>query len=436
MSLRRFRIKKGPYETVIKWLRKQKVDAADDEKSAEPLEGAGFRMPADYLPKVPWAHKGNMRLKKAAHGRDVIEVREEDVGKRLVHEAETDGYLRQNLLSASADVPMSRDAGYHIVQQRTVGISRRAFAKFLSKQTVLQITRDALPQRKGVGHRVEKRGNLEIDLVEAKGKDILPFVHHPVKDFYWVTLIDRLTGWLEVGNVIRKGFKYVVPEIEKMLARMEKALKTKTKYVRSDKGSEFKSETQALFQRLKIRHKFVKSASRLEQANKTFQKIWYRLMRMGRGTLKELDVQAAAIFNNTLSSVNGRTPLEALDTDDTVLAGRVREFTLRKGRAKYKVGPLVAGNKVRILNDRVRGKHKAELGYKSYRGKHWSEQVYEVVKFSKYKDAYYVASEWYGRDKLLHVKHGVDAISRDAVAGKHANLKKTQSPEAAGFEWD
>ena len=38
-------------------------------------------------------------------------------------------------------------------------------------------------------------------------------------------------------------------------------------------------------------------------------------MRLGRGGLNELDVQATAIFNNTKSQLNGRTPLEALDAN-------------------------------------------------------------------------------------------------------------------------
>ena len=60
--------------------------------------------------------------------------------------------------------------------------------------------------------------------------------------------------------------------------------------------------------------------------------------------------------------------------------------------------------------------------------------MHVVVKYSKYRDEYYVASEWYGRDKLLRVP-GIDAISRDAIAAKHAEHKKRSSPEAAGFEW-
>ena len=166
--LRRFRIKGADYEKTLGWIRKAvKAVEQDDEKSPTPLDQRAFTMPADYLPKIVWAHKGKFKLKKIAHGTDVIMVHEAGVWKRLVHEKQIDGYLREALLSKQADVPMSRDAGYHIVQKRTVGISRRAFQKFISKQAVLQITRDALPAIKNPGRPLQGRGYLEIDLVEA-----------------------------------------------------------------------------------------------------------------------------------------------------------------------------------------------------------------------------------------------------------------------------
>ena len=129
MSLRRFRIKAADHDKVHAWLKKQKVDPLEDEKSPEPLAEMGFRMPADYLPKVGWAHIVPLKLEKAAHGKEVMMGQEAGVWKRLVHEQQIDGYLREALLSSSADVPLSRDAGHHIVQKRTLGISRRAFAK-------------------------------------------------------------------------------------------------------------------------------------------------------------------------------------------------------------------------------------------------------------------------------------------------------------------
>ena len=437
--MRRFRYKSAEYDQVHAWIKKQPAvaDEKEDEKSPEPLQQKGYSMPADYLPRIAWAHKAPLKLQKAAHGKEVIMIREKEVWKRLVHERGIDGYLREVLLSSSADVPMSRDAGHHIVQQRTVGISRRAFAKFLSKQAVLQITRDALPEKKQPGRPLEGRGYLEIDLVEAKGYDISKHVHHPVKNFVWITMIDRLTGWLEVKQLLHKGFVDIVPGLRKMLGKMEKTLKTKVKHIRSDKGSEFLSKTQILFKELGIRHKFVKSGSRIEQANKTFQKIWYRLLRLGRGDLAELDVQAQAIFNNTLSSINGRTPLAALDTDDKVLSNAFNA-SRRRQVPKYMQKPIKKGDRCRYLLDSVRGKHAPQinLAYKSYRGKHWSAEVYTVAKVSRYEvyaakpgveavydEKYYVASDWRHRDKLLLVP-GVDALTRDAVTRRHRLKKK------------
>jgi hypothetical protein len=417
MSLRRFRIKKSEYDKAHSWIKKQDVDPK------------GFSMPADYLPKIVWAHKVPIKLAKVAHGKEVIMVLENAIWKRLVHDQQIDGYLREVLLSSSADVPMSRDAGYHIVQKRTVGISRRAFAKFISKQAVLQITRDALPILKQPGRPLEGRGYLEIDLVEAKGKDVSKYVHHPVKNFFWITMIDRLTGYLEVRRALHKDFETIVPALRSMLGKMSKVLKTQIKYIRSDSGSEFKSKTKEMFKELGIRHKFVKSGNRIEQANKTFQKTWYRLLRLGRGDLDDLDLQAQAIFNNTLSSINGRTPLEALDTDDAVLKKAFNQ-SRKKKVAKYKQVSIKKGDLVRYLLDSVRGKYGSELGYKSYRGKHWSEDLFTVVKIKKYEvhegvydETFYVGKSWRTRDKLLLVP-GVDALTRAAVTKRHRLKKK------------
>ena len=53
MILRRFRIKKNEYEQVFAWIKKQKHNPEDDEKSPVPLAEKGHSMPAEYLPNVP-----------------------------------------------------------------------------------------------------------------------------------------------------------------------------------------------------------------------------------------------------------------------------------------------------------------------------------------------------------------------------------------------
>jgi len=69
--------------------------------------------------------------------------------------------------------------------------------------------------------------------------------------------------------------------------------------------------------------------------------------------------------------------------------------------------------------------------------------VHAVVSYSKHRDAYYVASKFRARDKLLKVG-GVDAITRDKVAARHAGKPKVsggagaqEGPQMiAGFEWN
>ena len=434
--LRRYRIKANDYEHVLKWVQEQPAilqDDEEDEKAAE-VPDASLTMPNDWLPKITWAHKTKLKLQVQAHGKHGIQVKDGDTWKRLVHEEHIDQYLRDTLLAPASDVPLSRDAGYHIVQKRTIGISRRAFGKFIAKQAVLQITRNKPAAQERKGTPMLKRGYLELDLVEAKGRDIGKHVHHPVSNFYWITMIDRLRGWLEVDRSPNKAVKTIAPKVEKMLRTMAKVLKTDVKMVRSDRGSEFKAETQEVFQLLHVKHSFVKSANRVEQANRTWQKTWYRLMRLGRGDLAELDVQAQAIFNNTISSITGRTPLEAVDVHDKVLAEKYGAYHKRKRLAKYKAVKISVGDRVRYILKAVVGKNNKALAYKSYRGKHWSMSVHPVVKLVDnvhQGEKYYVNGTYKFRDELLKVP-GVDRLTRARVVQSHRQHKRDYVDSFAG----
>ena len=154
-------------------------------------------------------------------------------------------------------------------------------------------------------------------------------------------------------------------------------------------------------------------------------------MRLGRGDINELDTQAQAIFNNTKSVVTGSTPLEALDIVDVTLAAAYNANRKKRKVPKYRAELVQVGDKVRYLIEEVSGKYGKEFGYKSYRGKHWSPEIYPVVKYNETTENYYVAKKWRGRDKLLKVP-GVDAITRDAVVAKHRQKKKDWD-EKTGF---
>ena len=404
------------------------VPAPQQEKGAQ---APALLVPAGMLPKIRWAHKAELKLQKGKAGRELVFAREGDgPWKRVLFEKEVDAYLRDALLNPKSVMPMSRDAGYHIMQKETYGISRRRFMQFLKKQSVVQLTTDVMPKQRKLGRPLQGRGYLELDLVEAKGYDISKWVHHPVKNFYFITLIDRLTGWLEVERALHKDVKTIAPMLRKMFRNMAKALKTDVKHVRSDKGSEFKADTQEVLRELGIRHNFVSSGSRIEKVNRDFQRAWYRLMRLGRGDLRELDVQAAAIVNNTKSQINGFTPLEALDEKDGTLATAFNEAHKKRKIPKYKAESIwdeqtKKGATVRYLITTVVGKHGRALGYKTYRGKHWSPEVYPVVKYNPHgaPDTYYVAGSWRARDQLLKVGEP-DKETQRLVNERHRAKKK------------
>ena len=422
MSIRRHKIRQKEYDRVVGWIKEQIAGA--DEKAEEKMEVAAadraHAVPEGVLPKIGWARHGPFELRKLAHGREAIFVKEGGELKELVHDGNVDGYLRDAMLLPSSDVPLARDTGYHMVQKRTVGISRRMMQRFINKQEVVQLMRQQNPVMKQAGRPLEGKGYLEIDLIEAKGADIGKWVHHPVKNFYFISMIDRLTGWLEVERTVKKGVKSVAPKIRRMLGKMKAALGIpKIQYIRSDAGSEFKAETQEVFKELKIRSKFVKSGNRIENANRNYQRIWYQLMRLGRGDLNELTNQALGIFNNTKSRINGYTPLEALKVTDAVLTKTFNDS--RRKVAKYKAELIVKGDKVRFLLEKVVGKHKEGLAYKSYRGLHWSSDVHTVVNINTTTGKYYAAGSWRFRDKLLKVP-GVDKETKRKVDARHAEI--------------
>ena len=428
--MRRHVIRKKDYEKVLSWLKEKAAEPApepsekEEEKMGEvPETGAAraFVVPPEHLPKIGWARHGPFQARKLKHGKDAIFVKEGPAFKRLVHDGEIDAYLRDAMLLPESVVPLARDTGYHIVQKATVGISRRAVAAFLAKQEVVQLTKQQNPRMKQPGRPLEGRGYLELDLIEAKGADIGKWVHHPVKNFYFISMIDRLTGWIEIERSPNKFVKTVAPKIRSMLERMRRALGTRIKYIRSDAGSEFKAETQEVFKELKIRSKFVKSGNRIENANRVYQRIWYRLLRLGRGDLGPLTSQAVGIFNNTKSTINGFTPLEALKEPDAVLSAAFNAS--RKKIAKYKGEAIVKGDKVRFLIDKVVGKHTKALGYKSYRGLHWSAEVHEVVNINSTTGKFYVGGEWRTRDKLLKVS-GVDKETKRRVDETHNETRR------------
>ena len=131
----------------------------------------------------PWALRlKDPEIRKLAHGKHGLF----EGDKQIVPVQRIDEVLRDLMLSAESDVPLSRDSGYYVLQKRYLGISRRALMSFLAKQTDLQLTQSRIAETSRKGREVHHKGIVEADLVEGKKKDVRGLGKG--YDWYWLTV--------------------------------------------------------------------------------------------------------------------------------------------------------------------------------------------------------------------------------------------------------
>ena len=393
----------------------------EDEKNPEP---GVWETDDNDLPRVPWAQKQRFRTKRGAHNKLLLEIEDDGAFKRVVPHEEMTDYLRGLLLKEDSDVPMARDSGYHILQQRTMGISRRAWAAFIGKQTVLQRTQNIPPERRKGGVRVEHRGHLEMDLIFGKGKDVIKTFL--TDDWYWLSVVDVLTGYFLVRHQMSKKASVTTANLRRILDAMQEKLGTPILSISCDKGGEFKADTARMLVQRGIKQKFVDRGSRIEHNNQVFQRNFYRLYKLRRGTFRSLQKQAQKLVNQTYNKYTRLTPNEAVDAEDRYLAPRYNNAR-QQPEEQYKARVVEQGDRVRhLVNIRKRVR---TLAYKTYRGTHWSASVRHVVEKKRVGPAfkYLVGGSWYDRDALLYVGPQSDAVTDAHVAarkedqdGKHA----------------
>ena len=143
-----------------KLLRQFKIDARDVGKVITAVKAHGkdgtWQSTGNDLPKVPWAQKQKFKI---GHS-DKLQLFAEDRGtfKRVVPESEKQEYMRQAILNPASKVPLARDSGYNAIAKTTVGISRRAWAEFLGRQKVVQVSRAIVfPRGNGAAGRSTPR---------------------------------------------------------------------------------------------------------------------------------------------------------------------------------------------------------------------------------------------------------------------------------------
>lgn len=288
----------------------------------------------------------------------------------VVPNEDVDDWLRKRVYGEKT-ISFSRDSGYtdHIAKE-TLGISRRKWFDFLKKQDTHQryTLRPKAPKHRG--QKLNRRGTCQMDLVEAKSKDI------PTRktDTYIFTLIDRLTSFLvakrvdtkEVNPKKKRGTLIVCKEL---FEEMEEALGTKIHTIESDKGGEFMAGVAKWFASRGTTQKFVPLGAAVESRNGMVQRHLYKMIALGRkgGFDKHLK-DAVELCNQTTSRITKRRPVDALAAKDSELA---LLFNKKRQAPGKKLGPKISKGDTVLILSKAR---KADKFYKSYRD-HWSTPV-------------------------------------------------------------
>ena len=176
--------------------------------------------------------------------------------KEVVPREKVDATLRDAFYKKDSKVPWARDSGYADISKRFVGISKRAFANFASRQRV-KITTDNVPRKvEKKGRNLSKKGVIEIDLYFTSRSDLptaiqkkyKPSIEKTSPQHYTLTMIDRLTSLTFLsyigsgkGTKSRKSVMPHVREGQKYFAEKLGVPVAKQTFIRDD-GGEFDSK--------------------------------------------------------------------------------------------------------------------------------------------------------------------------------------------------
>ena len=165
----------------------------------------------------------------------------------------------------------------------------------------------------------------------------------------------------------------------------------------SDKGQEF--DHKVLKPHVK-KTKFVKAGASCENRNRLFQSCFYRILKNRQSvSVKNAIKKSQDQINNTMSKIHRATPNEVVDKKVDTL--KQYNKTRKEHVSSLKRKPLEVGDHVRI---QIKSDKDVSVGFKSYKGITFSNQVYTIDRRTKkLPHKYYIKPKrkWFLADKLL-----------------------------------
>ena len=428
-------------------LRQFRFDLKDVKLALTHLKEHGTLKKGDL--EIPWVQAGfefktntQLKLPPGPRNRTLLMSLENGQWKEIVPTETLEEWLRTEMLKATSEMPLTRDAGFHWLKSQTLGISRRALWKFLEKQEHLQLTRNIPNERRKGNLGSSVVGHVEIDIVhiqkqqltdEEKGNLIDSF-NDPTKmeqldweknDGYILTIVDRVTRYGLGRLQQRKNATETAASLRDLLTRMRQATGRPVIKVFSDQGKEFLGQVQDVFRQRNIKHKYVARGSHIENYNSNLQRSFYRCLQMSRGSVRSCLSQAIKLVNNTFNKNLGMSPAEAVAEDPKVVQARYKESHAATGDMSYmKTKKPKVGDKCRVLvnlRKLIRKVKKGKGVYKASKGIHFSRRIYLIKHIDEKKNRYYAGGAWKDRDEIMLIS-GVDGRTQGLLKKRHTAL--------------
>lgn len=330
--------------------------------------------------------------------------------KEIVPQDRVEPYLRARIFSKNADIATARDSAFYQLKDQCVGVSRRDIMAFLRKQRTIGSTRAALRQPKVRGGPKLKRHTFETDLVFIKKADLVEAnprfsSKHDLDICYCSTTCDKATGLVRLAYSETKRSPVITKIVKEQIIDLCKTLGLKPSEInlQSDAGSEYNKKE---LSKLVNEYKFVGMGPSVENKQKLFQRNFYRILKNRQAISVPVAIKKAQnLMNSSYNRIQKKSPNEAAEEQKTNKSDTLKAYNNKRKThvSNTQLKELNVGDHVRVM---LKSLKDSTIGFKSYKDKTFTKEVYEIELKTKKKPYKYMIRQdgkkkWYLIDKLL-----------------------------------
>ena len=334
-------------------------------------------------------------------------------------------------ITQNSDAPLGIHSMYAWILNNYIGISRDNIRDYLKKDPVYQkIERRPntdKPTRKRVKEGKTNKilfrypNTLGVDLIQI-GSQWLPKKYTGETE-YLLVCVHKLSGYT-FAKLMRKKTAAVTRKFMKKILEDAREKFGKIEHVEQDNGLEFEGAFREYLGQQGVKQSILKKVSYVEKKNSILQR-YITMISSTHPFYAAVRISVEKLNNSPNRTNNNKTPKSFIGVKNTKQFIKNKKFKTYKGIAQ-KARTFKVGDNVRYVM-KSQDKDSSGINYKSYKAKHWSKDVHQVLKkrlnlYKLNKVPYWVSSD---QIKLYHP-------IRYAPKKKAKSPKKPASPKKRG----